>query len=100
MGSTRRIDSRYAELIGRGRDREAMALRADAAFTGIVRSLMAGALWLFGKVLLGKVDDTFRRDVVIEAQAEVAHHASEAFGRIAAAFLDKRFVHDVAEFTR
>ena len=135
----KRIDSRYAELINEGRDRDAMALRADAAFTGATRSTMAGLLWLFGKPLLGKLDDTFRRDVVIEARAEVQHDATEALGRIAvpvlivggtedfafpvpaleemhrlipgselkiyegghtAAFLDKRFVRDVAEFTR
>ena len=134
----KRIDTRYAELINERRDRDAMALRADAAFTGVARRLMAGILWLFGKPLLGKIDDTFRRDVVIEAQAEVHHDASEALGRITApvlivggtddfafplealeemhrlipgselkvyegghtvAFLDKRFVRDVSEFT-
>lgn len=134
----KRIDSRYAELIGQRKDREAMALRADAAFTGITRSFMAGLLWLFGNALLGKVSDTFRRDVVIEADAELDHDAGDALGRIAApvlivggtddfafplaaleemhrlvpgselkiyegghtaAFLDKRFVKDVAEFT-
>jgi pimeloyl-ACP methyl ester carboxylesterase len=135
----KRIDSRYAELIAEHRDRDAMALRADAAFTGIARSLMAGILWLVGKPLLGKLDETFRRDVVIEARAEVNHDANEAIGRIrvpvlivggtqdfafplealdemqrlipgselkiyegghTAAFLDKRFAPDVAEFTQ
>lgn len=134
----KRIDSQYARLISEGREREAMALRADAAFTGITRRLMAGILWLFGKALLGKVDDTFRHDVVVEADAENEHDASGALGRITApvlivggtddfafpltaleemhrlvpgselriyegghtaAFLDKRFVRDVAEFT-
>lgn len=78
----KRIDSRYAELIGERRDREAMALRADAAFTGIARRVMAGVLWLFGKALLGEIDETFRRDVVIEARAEADHDAREALGRI------------------
>jgi pimeloyl-ACP methyl ester carboxylesterase len=134
----KRIDSRYAELIAARKDREAMALRADAAFTGITRSFMAALLWLLGTSLLGKVSDTFRRDVVIEAKAEVDHDASDALGRISvpvlivggtddfafplsaleemqrlvpgselriykgghtAAFLDKRFVKDVTEFT-
>ncbi len=135
----KRIDTLYAELISRHKDREAMALRADAAFIGIARILMAGILWLFGKALLGKVDDTFRRDVVIEARAEVDHDALGALRRTTApvlivggtddfafplaaleemhrllpgselriyrgghtaAFLDKRFVRDVADFTR
>jgi len=77
-----RIDLRYAELISRRRDRDAMALRADAAFTGITAVAMKVVLWLFGKPLLGPVDDTFRRDVVIEALAERDHDATGALGRI------------------
>jgi pimeloyl-ACP methyl ester carboxylesterase len=60
-----------------------MALRAGAVVPrGIRRSLMAAALWLVGKRLLGPVDDTFRRDVVIEAQAELAHDARDSLKRI------------------
>lgn len=68
-----RIDRNYAKLISLGKDRDAMALRADAAFTGIVREVARVLLWLFGARLLGNVDDTFRRDVVVEAQAEADH---------------------------
>lgn len=132
------IDFRYAELISLHRDRDAMALRADAAFSGAVRRIARGLLWLFGAPLLGPIDDTFRRDVVIEAKAEVAHEATDALPRITipvlivggtddfafplpaveemarlvptaelkvyggghtAAFLDKRFLPDVREFT-
>ena len=67
------IDLRYAELIGAHKDRAAMALRAEAVFTGVARSAMAAVLWLFGPPLLGRVDDTFRRDVVVEAKAEAEH---------------------------
>ena len=134
----KRLDSRYAELISQRKDREAMALRAEAAFSGLTRSVMAAILWLFGKTLLGTIDDTFRRDVVIEAQAEANHDAGDSLAQISvpvlivgstddfafpvssveemarlipgaqlklyrgghtAAFLDKRFVHDVREFT-
>lgn len=137
--AAKRIDTRYAELISQRRDRAAMALRAEAAFTGLTRRVMAGVLWLVGKPLLGKLDATFRRDVVIEARAEATHDARESLGRITApvlivggtddfafplaaleelqrlipgsalkiytgghtaAFLDKRFVGDVAAFTR
>ena len=69
----KRIDLRYAELIGARRDRDAMALRAEAVFTGLARSAMAAVLWLLGPPLLGTIDDTFRSDVVIEAKAEAAH---------------------------
>ena len=132
------IDFRYAELISQHRDRDAMALRADAAFTGLGRRVARGLLWLLGLPLLGKLEDTFRRDVVIEAKAEVAHDALDALPRISvpvlivggtddfafplpaveemarlipradlkvyrgghtAAFMDKRFLPDVREFT-
>jgi pimeloyl-ACP methyl ester carboxylesterase len=39
-------------------------------------------LWLFGKVLLGPVDDTFRKDVLIEANAELTHESAESLRRI------------------
>lgn len=78
------IDRRYAELIHDGKDRDAMAVRAEAAFTkGPLKPLLKGILWLFGKPLLGKLDQTFRNDVVIEAQAEADHDATDALRRIA-----------------
>jgi len=43
---------------------------------------MAAVLWLLGGALLGKVDDTFRRDVVIEAEAEAAHDSRDVLDRI------------------
>jgi pimeloyl-ACP methyl ester carboxylesterase len=79
----KRIDLRYAELIGARRDREAMALRAEAVFTGVARSLMAAVLWLFGPPLLGKIDDTFRSDVVVEANAESEHDSRGVLADIA-----------------
>ena len=39
-------------------------------------------LWLFGKRLLGPVDDAFRRDVLVEARAELAHDALDSLSRI------------------
>jgi pimeloyl-ACP methyl ester carboxylesterase len=80
--AARQIDVRYAELINHHKDRDAMALRASAAFDGILRHLMSAVLWLFGKPLLGKIDDMFRRDVVIEAKAEAAHDSTESLKRI------------------
>jgi pimeloyl-ACP methyl ester carboxylesterase len=81
--AAKKIDARYAELISQRRDREAMALRAEAVWRdGALKSVMGAVLWAFGKVLLGPVDDTFRKDVVIEAQAELAHEAVESLKRI------------------
>jgi pimeloyl-ACP methyl ester carboxylesterase len=78
-----RLDMRYADLINRHRDREAMAVRGEAAFTGLARALMSGILWLAGTRLLGTVDDTFRRDVLIEALAEADHDSWDVLDRIA-----------------
>jgi pimeloyl-ACP methyl ester carboxylesterase len=81
--AARRIDNRYAELIHEGRDRDAMAQRAEPVFRkGPLRALLGGVLWLVGKPLLGKLDDTFRDDVIIEADAESNHDATEALKRI------------------
>lgn len=79
----KRIDLRYAELIGAHRDREAMALRAEAVSTGFARAAMAAALWLFGPPLLGRIDDTFRHDVVVEAKAEAEHDSRGTLSEIA-----------------
>lgn len=85
--AAKRIDLRYAELISRRKDRAAMALRADAVFSGVARPMVGGLLWLFGKPLLGNVDETFRRDVVIEANAEAEHDSWDALERIDAPML-------------
>lgn len=135
----KRLDHEYAVLIGRHKDRAAMASRAEAIFpSGPLKPLLAGVLWLIGKPLLGKLDERFRSDVVIEADAEMAFDATADLARIAvpvliaggaddvafpieymremaelipnstlkiyegghtAAFMDKRFVADVGEFT-
>ena len=80
----KRIDLRYAELISQRKDREAMVVRGEAVFTGVARFVMPAVLWLFGKSLLGKVDETFRRDVVIEARAEANHDSRDILDRITA----------------
>lgn len=77
------IDLRYARLIHAHKDRKAMALRADAVFSGVARSVMATILWLVGPPLLGEVDETFRRDVMIEAKAEAEHDSHDILSRIA-----------------
>jgi pimeloyl-ACP methyl ester carboxylesterase len=80
----KRIDLHYAELISQHKDRKAMVVRAEAVFTGVARFVMSAILWLFGKSLLGKIDETFRRDVVIEARAEAAHDSRDILDHITA----------------
>jgi pimeloyl-ACP methyl ester carboxylesterase len=85
--AAKRIDLRYAELINQHRDRNAMAVRAEAAFTGMVKTIMSGLLWIAGKPLLGSIDEPFRSDVVIEAKAEASHEAIDSLRRIKAPVL-------------
>ncbi len=81
--AAKQIDIRYARLISQHKDREAMAIRGEAVFTGTARVVMSAMLWLLGTMLLGKIDETFRRDVVIEAQAEAEHDSRHILDRIA-----------------
>jgi len=77
------IDFDYAKLISQGKEREAMAQRAGAIFSkGISRYLLSAILWLFGKSLLGSLSDAFRKDVVIEAKAEMTHDSIDSLKRI------------------
>lgn len=79
----KQIDHRYAVLVSQGKDREAMAERAAAVFPPGLRSkLLASVLWLFGPMLMGSVQGTFRQDVLIEAEAEMAHEAEASLVRI------------------
>ncbi len=83
-----RIDRQYAVLVHQGDDRGAMAARAGAVFPGgPLKALLAGVLWLAGKALLGPVDATFRQDVLIEAEAELAHDSAASLPRIQAPVL-------------
>jgi pimeloyl-ACP methyl ester carboxylesterase len=86
--AARRMDYRYAELINQGKDREAMALRAEAAFpNGVLKHVMRAVLWMLGKPLLGPIGDTFRKDVLIEAEAEMTHDSTGSLKRIKAPVL-------------
>lgn len=80
----KRIDWDFATLINQGKDRQAMACRAEAVFpNGMRYGPLYGVLWLLGKVLLGTVDSVFRKDVLVEARAELSHDATESLKRIA-----------------
>lgn len=79
----KRIDLQYADLISRRKDRRAMVVRGEAVTKpGAGRLAMSALLWLLGPALLGKIDDTFRRDVMVEAKAEAAHDSRDVAERI------------------
>lgn len=81
--AAKQIDSQYAAYISCRADRAAMAVRAGALFPpGICRSLLAKLLWLVGPALLGPVSDVFRKDVLVEANAELTHDSMERLRRI------------------
>lgn len=79
----KKVDYRFAELLSQGKDRKAMATIAEALFPkGMMKPLAAALLWMVGGWPWGPRSDTFEKDVLIEAKAEVAHNATESIGRI------------------
>jgi pimeloyl-ACP methyl ester carboxylesterase len=77
------LDMRYAELLAQGKDRQAGALVAQAIVPpGIKRTVFSAAMWLMGSAITGSESSTFASDVLIEAQAELAHNADDALPRI------------------
>ena len=77
------LDLRYAELVSQGKNRKAMAaLSGMIAHNRILKPLMVSLSWLLGGFFSGEPSDTYREDVMIEAQAEANHDASECLRRI------------------
>lgn len=77
------VDMQFATLLNQGKPRQAYAMLADVmAPEGIGRSLMRALLWLVGTWMPAARDESSRRDVLIEAQAELTHDATERLGRI------------------
>ncbi|HEX3048570.1 MAG TPA: alpha/beta hydrolase [Bacillota bacterium] len=77
------IDYNYAKLLLEKKDRRAMAIRSEAVFQkGVGRVLFYIFLWIFGKIFLGKVSDTQRKDTMIEAEAELKHDSTAALDNI------------------
>jgi pimeloyl-ACP methyl ester carboxylesterase len=83
-----RVDLRYAELVSQGRDREAAVVITEAIYPhGVMRWVMSSIMWLMGGSFVGQHGDTFNRDVLIEARAEVEHDALESIKRISVPIL-------------
>ena len=78
-----RLDTRFAELLSQGKDRQAGVAMAEALYpAGIMRWLVSAAMWLVGGSLFGSQSDTYKQDVLIEARAEVSHDSVESLKRI------------------
>jgi pimeloyl-ACP methyl ester carboxylesterase len=79
----KRVDYRYAELVSQGKDRKAMASLSGVLFRGrIWKPLVTFFSWSLAGFFAGDLSDTYREDVMIEAEAEISHDASESLRRI------------------
>ena len=78
------IDYRFAELLSQNKPRQAYALISQViAPNRLMEVVYKGLMYLLGPSMLGKDNtETFRRDVLIEAEAEMEHDALDAIQRI------------------
>lgn len=82
------LDLRYASLLSQGKERQAGVVIAEVLFpSGIQRRLAAAGLWLAGGSITYTMSRSFNRDVLIEADAELAHDSVESLKRITAPVL-------------
>jgi pimeloyl-ACP methyl ester carboxylesterase len=78
------LDYRYAELLNQNKPRTALALMAGA-LTGnkAAEAVMRPFLWLVAPRIYGESNnEVFRRDVLVEAEAELEHNGRESLVRI------------------
>ena len=78
------IDYRFAELLSQNKPRQAYALISQViAPNRLMEVIYGGLMYLIAPYMLGSDNtETFRRDVLIEAQAELDHDALDALQRI------------------
>lgn len=77
------IDYKFAQLLSRGRTRNALAVIVDALYPpGLSRYLYKVVFWLLGGTLLGRKHETYEKDVMIEARAELDHESRDSLSRI------------------
>lgn len=90
------LDYRFAELLNQNKPRQAWVGMAPALTSSkITRALLQPALWLLAPIIMGDTyNDGFRRDVLIEAEAEVAHDSRESLTRITKPTLIQAGEHD------
>ncbi|MBU4451075.1 MAG: alpha/beta hydrolase [Actinobacteria bacterium] len=77
------IDYRFAKLLSQGKNRKAAATIVEALYPrGIACFFLKSLFWLIGCTFFKAEHDSFKSDVIIEAEAELAHDASDSLRRI------------------
>jgi pimeloyl-ACP methyl ester carboxylesterase len=77
------LDYKFAQLLSRGRTRNALAMIVDALYPpGLSRYLYKIMFWLLGGTLLGRKHETYGKDVMVEAEAELNHESRDSLSRI------------------
>ena len=90
------LDYRFAELLSQNKPRQAYQLMAGVVSSNsLVKRILRPLLWLVGPSIQGDANnEVFRRDILIEAQAEVAHDGRESLARITIPTLILAGAHD------
>lgn len=79
----KKIDYKFAQLLSQGKTRNAAATIVNALYPpGITAYLYKAMFWLMGGALLGQMHETFKNDIMVEAQAELDHEAKDSLTRI------------------
>lgn len=78
------LDYRYAELLNQNKPRQALQGMAGALYSNkLTIAMMRPILWLLAPHLQGDSNtEIFRKDVLIEGKAEVAHDGRDSLSRI------------------
>jgi pimeloyl-ACP methyl ester carboxylesterase len=77
------LDQKFAELLSNGRYKSAYALISNAIYPrGFKRRIYKALFWIVGAFVRKPSSETFSKDVLIEAKAEVEHNATEILPRI------------------
>jgi pimeloyl-ACP methyl ester carboxylesterase len=77
------IDYKFAQYLSQGKIRTALAVIVDALYPpGISRYLYKVVFWLIGGTLLGPRHESYAKDVMIEARAELEHESRDSLSRI------------------
>jgi pimeloyl-ACP methyl ester carboxylesterase len=79
----KRIDAEYAELLSQGKMRKAVMVVTEALTRNPVKSaLLKSVGWLMGGSFMQKTHECYKKDVLIEAHAEVNHDAAAKLPKI------------------
>ena len=77
------IDYKFATLLSQGKYRNATATIVDALYPpGFTSYFYKALFWLMGGMLLGQMHETYKDDVMVEVQAELAHESRDSLSRI------------------